>query len=140
MIRPFRKSDLSEIMQIWLSSNIEVHNFVDESYWKDNFEFVQKIIPQTTVLVYEKQNSIAGFIGLTNGYINGLFVKKIFRSKGIGKSLIEYAKLYNKHLTLDVYALNQSAVNFYKRESFCITDQHIDKDTKALEYTMEFHQ
>ena len=44
MIRKFRENDLPSIMQIWVDSNVEVHSFIPEKYWMDNFEIVKDIL------------------------------------------------------------------------------------------------
>ena len=61
MIRKFRENDLPSIMQIWFDSNVEVHSFIPEKYWMDNFEMV-KDIPlnfndNATTIIIEKYNS-----------------------------------------------------------------------------------
>lgn len=32
MIREYRKEDLEPVMQIWLESNYEAHDFIDKDY------------------------------------------------------------------------------------------------------------
>ena len=66
MIRNFKNSDLSSIMQIWLTSNTEVHNFVPEKYWTDHVEMVKEMLPQAEIYVSENENiqQIDGFIGV----------------------------------------------------------------------------
>lgn len=36
MIRPLRKDDRNRVMQIWLDTNINTHDFISEDYWKEN--------------------------------------------------------------------------------------------------------
>ncbi len=55
------------------------------------------------VWVYETDGVIAGFIGLNDDYIAGIFVEYEYRSKGIGKELIDFAKMNRMRLSLDVY-------------------------------------
>ena len=71
MIRVFNENDLYAVMQIWFDTNIITHNFISKSYWIDNYDMVNKILPQAEVYVYENEitNQIEGFIGLTNNYI-----------------------------------------------------------------------
>ena len=40
MIRSFEKEDLCEVLQLWLSVNLEVHSFVKESYWLEHRDTV----------------------------------------------------------------------------------------------------
>lgn len=137
MIRNFCKSDMEQVMSIWLSSNLEAHHFIDAEYWKSNVCNVRDMIPDADVFVYEAGSEIAGFIGMSDSYIAGLFVKKGFRSQGIGKRLLGYVKSRCVNLSLDVYAENTSAVRFYEREGFYVTDKHANRETGAWEYTMK---
>lgn len=137
MIRNLKENDLDEVMKIWLSSNTEAHNFVPESYWKDNFTAVKEALPKAEVYVYEDENAeILGFIGLDGSYIAGLFVKKEARSNGVGKSLLDFAKEKKKSLSLSVYAKNSRAVKFYEREGFKISSEEVGGDTGEKEYLM----
>ena len=74
MIRNLKNSDLSSIMQIWLTSNTEVHNFVPEKYWTDHVEMVKEMLPQAEIYVSENENiqQIDGFIGVNEDYIEGM--------------------------------------------------------------------
>lgn len=90
MIRAVKENDLSAVMQIWLDINIKAHSFISKHYWMDNYDMVKKILPQAEIYVYENNGTkeIEGFIGLTDNYIAGLFVKEDMQSKGIGKQLL----------------------------------------------------
>ena len=64
MVRNFKNADIDKIMEIWLNSNIEAHNFIDKSYWEKNFEMVKNALPQAEIYIYEENNNIMGFVGL----------------------------------------------------------------------------
>lgn len=138
MIRTFRESDLSAIMKIWLDTNIKTHNFISEEYWTSNYDMVKEILPKAEIYVYEDDvtNLIDGFIGLTDCYIAGLFVKDTAQSKGIGKQLLDYAKSIKTEMWLSVYQENVGAVHFYKREQFQIQSESVDDNTNAKELIM----
>ena len=138
MIRKFKNSDLPAVMQIWLTSNIEVHNFVPEKYWTDHFELVGEMLPQAEIYVSENENTqqIDGFIGLNQDYIEGIFVKKSMRSKGIGKQLLDYVKKIKPQISLSVYQKNHKAISFYQREHFTIQKESMDEDTGEKEFFM----
>lgn len=142
MIREFENSDLPSIMQIWLASNIEVHDFVPEKYWTDHFEMVKEMLPQAEIYVYENQDTdqIDGFIGLNQDYIEGIFVKKNMRSKGIGKQLLGYVKNRKPQISLSVYKKNDKAIAFYKRENFTVQEENIDHETGQKELFMSWHK
>lgn len=138
MIRRFKECDLSEVMKIWLDTNIKAHNFIPEEYWKSNYEMVKDILPQAEIYVHEDDatNLINGFIGLIDNYIAGIFVKDNAQSKGIGKQLLDYAKSIKSEMSLSVYKENIRAVHFYLREQFQIQSENIDDSTKEKEFIM----
>ena len=47
MIRKFKEEDINSIMEIWLNENIKAHNFIPEEYWKNNYEYVKEILPNS---------------------------------------------------------------------------------------------
>lgn len=49
MIRIFRESDLSAIMQIWLDTNIKAYNFISKEFWTGNCEMVKEILPKAEI-------------------------------------------------------------------------------------------
>lgn len=138
MIRAFEENDLSSIMQIWLDTNMKTHDFIPKEYWIDNYEMVRGVLPQAEVYVYEDDttNQIDGFIGLSNNYIEGLFVRDCVQSNGIGKQLLEYAKCIKSNMKLSVYQKNTRAIQFYQREHFWIQSESTDKNTNQNEYIM----
>ena len=138
MIRTFKESDLSAVMKIWLDTNIKTHNFISKEYWLNNYDTVKDMLPEAEIYVYEDSdtNIINGFIGLTDNYIAGIFVKDTFQSKGIGKLLLDFAKSIKSELSLNVYQANIRAVHFYQREQFQILFEDIDDNTNKKEFIM----
>lgn len=125
-------------MQIWLHGNLDAHAFIAASFWTEHFEMVHDLLPQAELYVHENENTgqIDGFIGLTENHIEGIFVAKAARSKGIGKALLEYAKPRKPCLTLSVYQKNERALAFYRREQFVVQSEGIDEDTNEAEIQM----
>ena len=138
MIRKFENLDLDTVMQIWLHGNLDAHPFIPASFWTDHFEIVRDMLPQAELYVHENEatRQIDGFIGLTENHIEGLFVVKSARSKGIGKALLEYVKSRKPRLTLGVYQKNERALAFYRREQFVVQSEGIDEDTNEAEIQM----
>lgn len=136
MIRKFQKADIERVMRIWLSANLDAHDFIPAEYWQSNFEPVREQIAQAEVWVYETEGGIHGFIGLAGDYIAGLFVDKSYRSRGIGKQLLDHAKQTHDALSLSVYKRNERAVSFYLREGFLVSSEQTDEATGEAEYTM----
>lgn len=142
MIRQFKKNDLSAVMQIWIDTNIKAHDFIPKEYWESNYEIVKEILPDAEIYVHEDDTTgfIDGFIGLTNNYIAGIFVKEDKQSKGIGKQLLNYVKNIKPNINLSVYQKNTKAVRFYKREQFQIVSENVDDITNEKEFIMEWNK
>ena len=140
MIRNFQESDLDVLMQIWLNANISAHSFVPEEYWTGHFGQVKELLVQAELYIYEDDHTgaIRGFIGLMEDYIAGIFVADGSRSQGIGRQLLDYARVRKQHLSLHVYEKNQRAVGFYLREHFQVKEQRVDADTGETELVMEW--
>lgn len=139
MVRRAEEEDIARIMEIWLKSNLEAHDFIQESYWKDNYDSVRKILPQAKLYVWEDSRGIQGFAGLEEDYLAGIFVDSQVRSKGVGKQLLEEIKKTYKRLTLHVYGKNKGAIRFYLREGFIIKQKQKDEYTKETEFLMEYN-
>ncbi|CAO1611323.1 GNAT family N-acetyltransferase [Brochothrix thermosphacta] len=140
MIRPFKPSDLDELMLIWLKTNCEAHHYIAKSYWESNFENVKELLPQATIMVAENKQThkIEGFIGTMATFIAGIFVDSSSQSNGIGKLLLDSAKAHSSELLLEVYQKNTKAIAFYQREDFVITAEKHDEDTNEAALVMKW--
>lgn len=138
MIREKNNEDIKKIMDIWINSNLDAHNFISKDYFYNNFDIVKEAIKNTTIYVYEENNSIIGFVGISDGFIEGIFVDKKYRSNGIGKKLIDYCKEKYNMLTLNVYCKNKRAVSFYIKEGFSVYEKKEEKDNNEFEYVMKW--
>ncbi len=84
---------------------------------------------QAEVFVCEKEGKIEGFAGLQGNYLAGIFVEAGYRSKGIGRELLNRVKETHPVFSLHVYAENERAVSFYRREGLKVVSREMEKDT-----------
>ena len=138
MIRKLQKVDINRVADIWLKTNLKAHFFIPEQYWISNYEFVKEMLPQAEVYVYEDDKMIQGFIGVSDEYIEGIFVSDEMQSRGIGKMLLDYIKDKKDRLQLKVYQKNVRAMSFYQREGFTIQSESMDEFTGEKEYVMNW--
>ena len=136
MIRKLHKDDIDSVANIWLNTNIQAHWFIDEQYWKKNYELVKGMLLEAEVYVYVENNEVYGFIGINEEHIEGIFITSEAQSRGLGKSLLDFVKEKKVRLHLNVYQKNTRAINFYKKEGFKIESNSIDEITKEKEYFM----
>ena len=139
MIRKLQNVDINKVVDIWLKTNLEAHDFIPGQYWTSNYEAVKKMLPQAEVYVYEDSKTIQGFVGVRDEYIEGIFVSGKMQSHGIGKALLDYIKDKKARLQLNVYQKNVRAMSFYQREGFTIQSEGLDDFTGEKEYVMEWN-
>lgn len=140
MIRSLQKADINRVADIWLDTNLKAHSFISAQYWESNYELVKEMLSQAEVYVYEDGQKIQGFIGLSDKYIEGIFVSEKMQSQGIGKLLLNYIKDRKDVLRLNVYQKNIRAIHFYQREGFEIQCGGLDEATGEKDYVMIWQQ
>ena len=116
MIRKLHKDDIDSVAKIWLNTNIQSHRFIDEQYWKKNYELVKEMLLDAEVYVYVENNEVYGFIGINEEHIEGIFITREVQSRGLGKSLLDFIKEKKERLHLNVYQKNTRAITFYKKK------------------------
>ena len=149
-IRLMEVADLDAVAKIWLDVNRQAHDFIPAAYWEENFAAVKEMLPSAEVYVWEEKSGagnpgsqiedskaeLQGFIGLNGEDIEGIFVRDEARSRGIGKSLMDFVKSTGEHLRLHVYEKNIRALSFYRREGFAILEEGVDEATGEREFVM----
>jgi putative acetyltransferase len=138
IIRKFYAPDLKSVMKIWYDSNLEVHDFIDASYWERNYGYVSRLIPKVEVYVYEVDGKVVGFIGFDKGYVQGIFVQAEYRGFGIGARLLNYIKENNDYFTLHVFEQNKEAVLFYEKMGLRKQRTEVNEDLGEVEYYMYY--
>ena len=138
MIRKMQNIDINRVVDIWLKTNLKAHYFIPEQYWTSNYELVKEMMSQAEVYVYEDDKMIQGFIGVSDEYIEGIFVSDEMQLCGIGKMLLDYIKDKKDKLQLKVYQKNVRAMSFYQREGFTIQSEEMDEFTREKEYVMNW--
>lgn len=140
IIRRFNEFDLNRVMHIWYEGNLEAHDFIDVSFWDRNFNYVKRTLPDAEVYVYEADGYVAGFVGIDEGYIAGLFVDQKYRGMGIGTKLLNYVKERYDFFTLHVFENNYGAVTFYENRGLLKKEESVHEDLGEVEYLMYYRK
>ena len=138
MVRQFKEEDKDQVMEIWLISNLQCHDFIPPKYWRSNYNEVSRILNLATVYVYEEKGEILGFLGAMEDFVVGLFVKEKARGKGIGKDLLNAEKERQESLSLAAYEKNPRAIRFYMREGFKVQSERVDESTGEKEMLLSW--
>jgi putative acetyltransferase len=116
------ETDFGKLLEVWEASVRATHDFMSE----DNIQFFKPLIRNEALpslelrCVRDDNHSSIGFIGVSNGKVEMLFVHPNYFGKGVGKRLLEYAVQHMKTSELDVNEQNPKALAFYKKMGFVV--------------------
>jgi putative acetyltransferase len=121
-VRAYCAADRDRLAQVWLEASRIGHPFMSEADLLDQQVKVRDIyLPQAENWVVELDGKPAGFIGLIEDFIGGLFVDPAAHGHGLGKALVLHAVALKGALELEVYAENEMAGGFYRKLGFVET-------------------
>ncbi len=133
MIRKIKVSEYPRLMEIWESAVQNTHDFLKE----EDFLYYKGKIPMyfqnLTLLGFEQEGVLVGFIGIAGESIEMLFIDNDCRNTGIGKKLLEYAIANFQVNKVDVNEQNIQALDFYKCLGFSIYKKS-ELDGQGKEY------
>lgn len=96
------------------------HSFLKEGDFNEiKAALIPDYFPNVDLYAIADNGVYVGFIGLSPGSIEMLFIDSDCRGQGYGSALIEYAKQRGA-TKVDVNEQNPSALNFYKAKGFRI--------------------
>lgn len=126
--------DYDQIMAVWESSVKATHDFLKQ----EDFEYYKHTIPNNylpnlDVYVLRTDNKIVGFMSVSEGNLEMLFIAGDLRGKGYGRTLLEYAIQNLNASKVDVNEQNTQAVEFYKQVGFEVVGR-TDKDSEGSDY------
>jgi len=120
-LSPPQKTDYPALLAIWESSVKATHHFLE----KDDIEFFKKTIQEKQIfdlvsltIVRDKNNTILGFMGVSEDMLEMIFLDPDVIGKGIGKLLLRYAIDHLKITRVDVNEQNEDALKFYEHFGF----------------------
>lgn len=138
LIRSYSKTDLEDMVRIWYEASIIAHSFVPASFWAlQKSEMKDKYLPLAENFIYQEKEQIAGFISIVGERVCALFVTPEMQGKGIGRALMEHAKILKGNLSLKVYKENKRAFRFYEMCGFVAIGEEVDEYTGQIQILME---
>lgn len=97
---------------------MSTHNFLrEEDFIEIKGALIPDYFPNVDLYAIAYNGVYIGFIGLSPGTIEMLFIDSDCRGQGYGSALIEFAKQRGA-TKVDVNEQNPSALNFYKAKGF----------------------
>ena len=114
------EKDYETLAGIWERSVMATHDFLKEDDFNEiKTALIPDYFPNVDLYAIADNGVYAGFIGLSPGSIEMLFIDNDCRGQGYGSTLIEYAR-QRRATKVDVKEQNTSALNFYKAKGFSV--------------------
>jgi len=135
MIRKFEIKDTAAVMQVWVETIVEAHDFVNKNYWHEAIENMRSnYILNSESYVYTMDGGVVGFISIIEeNTIGAIFVEMPFQNKGIGVQLLNCVKEKHDKLFISVYEKNKNAQDFLARQGFKFEYRQFDQNTQETE-------
>ena len=114
-----------EVVEVWEASVRATHHFLSD----DDIKFLKPLIlneyPSAVELrcVKDTTDKIKGFLGVSEGKIEMLFISPENRGTGVGKLLLNYAVNELGATKVDVNEQNPQAIGFYEHLGFKVTSR-----------------
>lgn len=122
-IRRSVPADREALVDIWLRSVQATHSFLTEqdiqSLLPPTRDYLTSDEPELWVLCSNTEE-VMGFMGLSEGKIDALFLAPEFQGRGGGRQLVQYAQQLQGNLTVDVNEQNPAARRFYEACGFVV--------------------
>jgi len=119
MIRDYRESDLSDLLDAWYEASLIAHPFLDEAFLATERQNIPDLyLPNAETWVYEHEGQVVGFIAMIGQEVGAIFVQPRLHSQGIGRALMDYARERRDALEVQVFTKNNIGRSFYSRYGF----------------------
>ncbi|MBI6871225.1 GNAT family N-acetyltransferase [Clostridium aciditolerans] len=97
-------------------SQKEIHSFEDHVFFLNNI-----LNRDNEIYIATDNNKVVGIIAFNGNEINQLYIHNDYQGKGLGKKLLDMAKINSKgRLTLYTFEVNHKAQRFYESNGFKI--------------------
>ena len=117
MINSASQRDYPAIIELWELSVRASHLFLPEDYLQKIKNLLPSILPTVKLFVHfdKDDQTITGFLGVSDEKIEMLFIHPAKRGQGIGRLLNQFAVEQLQTYKVDVNEQNEQAVSFYKK-------------------------
>jgi len=119
-LAPLRPEQADELVRMWRASFEHGVGVSDpHSLAQQRRYLLTEVLPNNTVLVARSNGQLLGFVAATRESITQLYVRVGHFGRGIGTTMLEWAKEQSGgRLWLYTYARNTAACRFYEAHGF----------------------
>lgn len=140
MIRKIEPEEINDVLDVWITSSIQAHSFIDKEFWTSKIDAMREIyIPNSDTYIFKENEITKGFFSLHGDTLAAMFVSPEFQGNGIGFKLMDKAKSLRSMLELTVYKENPKSIEFYKKCGFKTIKEKVDEHTGHIEILMKYN-
>lgn len=119
-MRPSTPADGARVLDIWRSAVDATHQLLSPVDRKSIAREVEAFLPSAPAwLAVDADDHAVGFMLLTDGHMDALFVDAVARGSGIGRLLVEHALQHHPALTTDVKNRTHRRLAFTSTWALC---------------------
>ena len=134
MIRPYRETDLGELLEAWYAASLVGHPFLDEEFFRRERNRIREVyLPKAETWVFEQDGVVVSFISLIENEVGAIFVDSNYQGRGIGRALMDHARSIRDLLELDVFKDNKVGREFYEKCGFHQVKEHLHEETGFMQ-------
>ena len=127
-VRLAQAEDRNRLLEVWERSVRATHHFLTDADVQALRPLVAQELASNTLewwVLTSDGDVVIGFLGLTTGTIEALFIDPTLHGRGGGKLLVAHAQTLASDgaLAVDVNEQNEAAVGFYKAIGFSVIDR-----------------
>lgn len=134
MLRPYRQDDLEALLDVWYRASLIAHWFLSEEFLEaERRQIAEDWLPVSETTVAETDGRVVGFVSLVGNEVGGIFVDPDHQGRGVGRALMDHARLARPHLELAVFEDNLIGGRFYDAYGFTQADRRIHAESGRYE-------
>lgn len=124
------------LLNVWERSVLATHDFLSRRDFEEIKNFVAEInFHDLPVYCLITEDTVIGFIGVSDRNIEMLFIDPSYFNRGLGKQLLSFAIEELCANKVDVNEQNPGAIAFYKKFGFEIVER-TEKDDQGRDYPL----
>ncbi len=128
--------DGQRVVDIWRGAVDATHDFLSAADRAAIEAEVREFLPNAPLwLAVDADDRPVGFMLLSDGRMEALFIEPAVRGQGVGRRLVEHALALHGAVSTDVNEQNGQALGFYRRLGFVPTGRS-DLDGQGRPYAL----
>lgn len=128
MIRDLGNGDIEPLLGVWYQASLVGHSFLSAEFLeRERVEIAERWLPLAETIVFELDGRLAGFLSLVANEVGALFVDPDLYGRGIGRALMDEARVRRPFLELSVFEANEIGRRFYEAYGFELVARRMEE-------------